>query len=52
MACTALDLMINTEMLSEVRKEFQSLTKNAKYVSPLPKNLKPPLNQLPSSLKT
>ncbi len=52
MACTALDLMINTEMLSEVRKEFQSLTKNSRYVSPLPKNLKPPLNQLPSLQKT
>jgi aminobenzoyl-glutamate utilization protein B len=48
-AGTALDLMTEPDVLSRARKEFEELTKDTKYVSPLPKTLKPPLNQLPST---
>jgi len=46
-ATTALDLMTKPEVLAKVRKEFEESTKNRRYVSPLPKESKPPLNQLP-----
>lgn len=46
-ASTALDLIMKPELLSRACKEFEALTGNMKYVSPLPKSLKPPLNQLP-----
>ena len=48
-AATVLDLMTKPEVLAEVRKEFGESTKNLKYLSPLPKGLKPPLKQLPST---
>jgi aminobenzoyl-glutamate utilization protein B len=49
MASTALDLLTKPEVLAKVRKEFEESTKGSKYVSPLPKGLKPPLHQLPPS---
>jgi len=48
-AASALDLMTKPDVLAGARKEFGELTKNLKYVSPLPKELKPPLNQLPTT---
>jgi aminobenzoyl-glutamate utilization protein B len=51
MATTAIDLMTKPEILAGARKEFEELTNNMRYVSPLPKGLKPPINQLPSTTK-
>jgi len=50
MAATVIDLLTKPEALSQARGEFKKLTKNMKYVSPLPTEVKPPLDQLPSSL--
>jgi len=49
-ACTALDLLTKSEGLAKISKEFEESTKGLKYVSPLPKELKPPLNQLPPTI--
>jgi len=46
-AAAVLDLMTKAEVLARVRTEFEESTKNSKYVSPLLRGLKPPLNQLP-----
>ncbi|MFQ6076560.1 MAG: amidohydrolase [Candidatus Bathyarchaeia archaeon] len=46
-AATALDLLTNPDVLKEVRDEFVERTRGIVYKSPLPPELKPPLDQLP-----
>ena len=46
-ACCALDLLTEPEILRKVREEFAESTKSFKYRSPLPEGLKPPLDILP-----
>ncbi|MBN1687251.1 MAG: hypothetical protein JW852_11385, partial [Spirochaetales bacterium] len=45
-AASILDLFAKPDLLKEVRKEFAERTKGVEYKSPLPPDLKPPLNQL------
>jgi aminobenzoyl-glutamate utilization protein B len=47
MASVILELFTQPEQLARVKKEFEERTKGAKYVPPIPKDLKPPFNQLP-----
>jgi len=49
-ACTALDLLTKSEVLAGISKEFEESMRGSKYASPLPKGLKPPLNQLPPTI--
>jgi aminobenzoyl-glutamate utilization protein B len=47
MAATAMDLITDAETLNEVKEEFTNGTRGTTYESPLPPDLKPPLDQLP-----
>jgi aminobenzoyl-glutamate utilization protein B len=46
-ACTALDLLLNADLLRNVRREFEERTEGRKYISPLPKGARLNLEQLP-----
>lgn len=46
-ATTALDLFTRPEALKKVQDEFRERIQGKKYLSPLPSDLKPPLDQLP-----
>jgi aminobenzoyl-glutamate utilization protein B len=47
-ATTAIDLLTRPDALKKVQDEFKERIQGKKYVSPLPSDLKPPLDQLPS----
>ncbi len=47
MATTAIDLLTRPEVLSKAKEEWKERMKSLVYKSPLPKDLKPPLDQLP-----
>ena len=47
-ACSVLDLMTKTELLKRAQQEFAERTRGIPYDSPIPPDLKPPLDQLPS----
>jgi hypothetical protein len=44
MAATAIDLMTNEDLLKKAWDEFDSRLRGRKYKSPLPPDLKPPLD--------
>jgi aminobenzoyl-glutamate utilization protein B len=46
MATTVLDLLTDTKLLQKVMKDWENRMKGLKYKSPLPPELKPPLDQL------
>ena len=48
MATTALDLLTKPEALQRAKDEWKAKMKGLEYRSPLPPDLKPPLDQLPS----
>ena len=45
MACAGLDLMTKPKLLREVKAEYRERLAGRKYKSPIPPDLKPPLNQ-------
>jgi len=45
MACAGLDLMIKPKLLRSVKAEYRERLAGRKYKSPIPPDLKPPLNQ-------
>ena len=45
MAACALDTLTKPSLLKKIRKEWEEAKQGVKYVSPLPKDLKPPFNQ-------
>jgi len=47
LASTAMDLFTKPDILQKVKQEFEKATQGYTYKSPLPANLKPPLDQLP-----
>jgi aminobenzoyl-glutamate utilization protein B len=47
MAATIVDLITKPETLGEAQEEWRSKTRGLEYRSPLPSDLKPPLDQLP-----
>ncbi len=47
MAATALDLLTKQDVLKRIQDEFKERLRGKTYVSPLPADLKPPLDQLP-----
>ena len=52
MATTVIDLLIDPDAVNKAKEEWKRRTKGIAYKSPLPKNLKPPLDQLPARLRT
>ena len=46
MAATVVDLLTDPELINAAKKEWQRQMKGRKYASPLPPDLKPPLDQL------
>jgi aminobenzoyl-glutamate utilization protein B len=46
MAATVIDLLTRPDLLQKAKDEFRERTKGFEYTSPLPPDLKPPLNQL------
>ncbi|MCD6263825.1 amidohydrolase, partial [Candidatus Bathyarchaeota archaeon] len=48
MAATVIDLLTKPEVLREAKEEWKRRMKGLTYKSPLPPDLKPPLDQLPS----
>jgi len=44
---TVLDLLTTPDLLKNIREEFEERIRGKSYVSPLPADLKPPLDQLP-----
>jgi len=46
-AATALDLLTKPDLLKKVQDEFKDRLNGRTYISPLPADLKPPLDQLP-----
>lgn len=48
MATTVLDLLTRPEALKKAKEEWKERMKDLVYKSPLPPDLKPPLDQLPS----
>lgn len=47
-AATLVDLMIKTDLLKTIQGEWKDRIKDMEYLSPIPPDLKPPLDQLPS----
>ena len=47
MATTVIDLLMNPDAVNKAKEELKQRMKGSVYKSPLPKNLKPPLDQLP-----
>lgn len=47
MAATVIDLLTKPEQLSKAKEEWRERMKGLTYRSPLPRDLKPPLDQLP-----
>jgi aminobenzoyl-glutamate utilization protein B len=45
LASSAIDLMVNPELLKKAKKEFKKRMAGRTYKSPLPPDLKPPLDQ-------
>jgi len=48
MAATVIDLLTKPEILKKAKEEWKERMKGLSYKSPLPPDLKPPLDQLPS----
>ena len=46
MAATAIDLLNQPDLLDKVRADWQQRMQDLTYQSPLPPDLKPPLDQL------
>ena len=46
MATTTIDLLKNSELMTQVKNDWKNRMKGRKYKSPLPEDLKPPLDQL------
>jgi aminobenzoyl-glutamate utilization protein B len=46
LALTALDLLTKPNILKAAQDEFKKVTDGKKYISPLPKDLKPPIETL------
>jgi aminobenzoyl-glutamate utilization protein B len=46
MAATAIDLMMNLDIVKAAKEDWAKRMEGQKYVSPLPSDLKPPLDQL------
>ncbi|NIR15871.1 amidohydrolase, partial [Candidatus Bathyarchaeota archaeon] len=47
MACSVLDLLMKPEILVKAKEEWKEKMVGRKFESPLPADLKPPLDQLP-----
>jgi aminobenzoyl-glutamate utilization protein B len=47
MAATAMELLTDAEFLQKAKEEFEEVTADEPYESPLPADLDPPLDQLP-----
>ncbi len=48
MATTVIDLLMNPDVVNEAKEEWKQRMNGVIYKSPLPKNLEPPLDQLPT----
>jgi len=48
LALSALEFMHNKKLVEKAWKEFESVHKDKKYVSPFPEGLKPPYHRLKS----